>query len=155
MYMLGEQTVAWPLLKNWRAGGNWHAQLPEKQWYYGGLSIYTSWTLWVVKVKFILYVPWLKFYLDGKTPSFFSSSMNINIYNQVAVSHTPLIGVDAMNIINVWIWLEPLTYTKQCLQMLLIMSRIAIQSSWISASCPIILYTEDPNFNFNPLDVGV
>jgi len=29
----GEKTVTWPLLKNWHAGGNWHARLPEKQWY--------------------------------------------------------------------------------------------------------------------------
>ena len=29
----GKKTVVWPLLKNWRAGGNWHARLPEKQWY--------------------------------------------------------------------------------------------------------------------------
>ena len=58
--------------------------------YYGGLSIYTSWTLymWVVEVKFKLYVPWLKFYLQWWKDCFFSSSTNINIYNQVVVSHT-------------------------------------------------------------------
>lgn len=28
-----KKTIAWPLLKNWYAIGNWHARLPEKQRY--------------------------------------------------------------------------------------------------------------------------
>ena len=155
MYMLGEQTVAWPLLKNWRVGGNWHAWLPEKQWYllWWPKHIYLMNTIYVSGSSKIRTLCPMTQVLLTVMETVFSSSMNINICNQVVVSHTHLNWY-----VMLWISLMfefDLNHShiqNSAYKMLLIISRIAIQSSWISASCPII-YTHDPNFNFNPLDV--